>query len=871
MRTLRTSELLGHRRFVRGLALSLTGEPEAAEDLTQEALLIGLAHPPRDEGALRAWLGQVVRRLAYRRFRSERARGDRELRAHGEDREAALELPASYDAAQAETRMLLAQALDALEPHYRDVLVLRFYEGLAPREIAARLDLPIETVRTRLKRGLERMRHKLERRFGDRELWGLALLGLAGLPPRRLGSFGLAAAAGITALLLPALWWGLRAPEAGALPALADAAPAASAPDGPRDLPAPTPRGVDARRALELPADAQESFDATPAATGRVWTPLGEPAVGARVRFEWSLGSGREPIEATTDAAGRFALPEGAREGVVCAWHEDWGTAGLLSARDPMFEDGFELHLFNPWPHAEGRVLDGDGAPVATARVTLSVASEVGRTFAPRRWGVALPEPFGVAADGSFAVPSVPLGTYWIRVDAPGFAPCAKVWTPVEETARFEFRLSPGRTLAGRLALRDGRSAAGARVEVELGGPLATQVAVADDEGRYALAQLPFGELTVRASWSDGEEGWLARGVLGGCGTQHLTWDAELAPGGALRGWALRADDSVPAGWFVRAVADEREARVALDEYGGFLVTGWDLPYARLELRDGDRGLRALAEWREGTPDVELREDPGRLVGDVRFDDPRHAAGALLLVRHVDTDDEREARFDVERSRLDVDGLAAGDWRLLRWLPGRRTDEIARFRVAAGETNDFGTLEVPALARLEVDVGRERGGQVRLMRRLVDGSSTPEAERRVSQADADGWLAFEVQPDAYEVRIGGVTSAARSYAIVLGAGAHEVLIPEERELVDCVLRVRRPAAGVEGGLLDLRVLDPRLGLEVILQRRPLRDDTPRDVEFEVALPPGEWLLRSSSPEGRVERLFRTDELDGEHAFELRAE
>ncbi|HVS17528.1 MAG TPA: sigma-70 family RNA polymerase sigma factor, partial [Planctomycetota bacterium] len=214
MRSLRTSELLAHRHFVRGLALSLTDDPESAEDLAQEALLIGLQRPPADEGALRAWLGQVVRRLAWRRFRSERARGDRELRARGEQRDEPLELPASYDAAQAETRLLLAQALDGLEPHYRDVLVLRFYEGLPPRDIAARLGLPIETVRTRLKRGLGRMRDKLEGRFGDREVWGLMLFALAGLPPRRAGAYGLAAAAAVTAFLLPALWWGLRAPQA---------------------------------------------------------------------------------------------------------------------------------------------------------------------------------------------------------------------------------------------------------------------------------------------------------------------------------------------------------------------------------------------------------------------------------------------------------------------------------------------------------------------------------------------------------------------------------------------------------------------------------------------------------------------------------
>jgi RNA polymerase sigma-70 factor (ECF subfamily) len=868
MRELNASELLRHRPFVRGLALSLTGEAESADDLTQEALLIGLERPPADPGALRAWLGQVVRRLAWRRMRSERARGDREARAHADAPDAGLELPASFDAARAETRHLLAQALEALDPIYRDVLVLRFYEGLPPREIALRLGVPLETVRTRQKRGLERLRARLDGRFRDREVWGLALLGLAGIAPRRTGlAGGLLAAAAVVAAILPLAWLGLRSRAAEPLVAVA---PAPADAFELRALDAELPAPADAQRAgLEAaaaPAPAAES-----PRIGRVLTPLGQPAAGARVQFQWLLGAERAPVELETDAQGRFALPDDARAAVVCAWHEDWGTAGLLSAMDPMFEESFDLLLFHPWPHAEGRVQDEHGAPIAGARIALSVASEVGRTIAPRRWGVLLPEPFAVEADGTFAIPSVPLGTYWIRAEAPGFAPCAQVWTPVDSDARFDFVLVRGRSVEGRLTLRDGGPVAGARVELAAAAPHAPLVAQADALGRYRFEHVPKGELRATASWSDGDEGWIAARTLGCCADPRQQWDAELARGGAIRGWALRADEGVPEGWWVRAVAGARVHEAPLDEFGGFLITGWDAAHARLELRDRERRLRALAAWSSGTPDVELREAPGRLVGSVRFDDPRQAREALLLVRHVETEDELEARFDVELGRLDVDGLACGDWRLLRWLPGRRAEEVARYTVRAGETTDFGTLELPAMAHLAVDVGREPGGHVRLMRKLVDGSWTPEHERRVSQADAENLLHFEVQPAAYEVRIGGIASAARSYTTLLAPGERELLIPEPRELVDCVLRVQRPTAGLDGGFLDLRVVDPVLGVEVLLQRRPIRAATPRTVEFEVALPPGEWLLRASSPEGRVERLFRSDALGPDSFFELQAQ
>jgi RNA polymerase sigma-70 factor (ECF subfamily) len=866
MREFQSHDLLRHRPFVRGLALSLTGEAESAEDLTQEALLIGLQRPPLDGASLRGWLAQVVRRLAWRRFRAEQARFDRELRSHSLARADALELPASSDAAQTETRLLLAQALEALEPIYRDVLVLRFYEGLPHSAIAQRLGLPLETVRTRQKRALERMRAKLDGRFRDREVWSLALLGLAGLAPRRPGALGWVAAAAVTAALLPIAWWGLRARDA-ADPLVARApAPAAEAA---REVQALEPPLAAERQSLPVePAEPLPVEAAAPVRLGRVWTPLGTPAAGARVLFQFPEGSERERLELSTDEQGRFDVPADARSAVVCAWHDDWGTAGLLSAKDPAFDEAFELALFHPWPHAEGSVLDARGAPIPVARVTLSVAADVGRTIASRRWGVVLPEPIAVAEDGSFSVPSVPLGTYWIRAEAPGFAPCAQVWTPVESQARFEFVLERGRAVEGRLTLRGGLPAAGARVEIDAGRPHAPALALADADGRFALENLPRGTLRAVASWNDGERGWTALRELECSAGARARWDAELVPGGTIRGWALRADDGVPQGWRVRAVADERERDVELDEFGAFLIAGWDAPFARLELRDASRALRALAAWTEGMPDVELIEAPGRLVGQVRFDDPRQARDALLLLRHVETDDELEARFDVERGRLEMDGLAGGDWRLLRWLPGRRAEEVARYSVRAGETTDFGTLELPALAHLSVDVGGESGGHVRLLRRLGDGSWWPEQERRVSQADPDGLLAFEVQPAAYEVRIGGITSALHSYNVILAPGAREVLVPERRELVDCRLSVRRPSEGRDGGMLDLHVIDPRLGIEVLLQRRPLRVATPQTVELEVALPPGEWLLRASSPEGRVERLFRTDALADAAPFEL---
>ena len=53
---------------------------------------------------------------------------------------------------------LAARALTSLEPSEREILVLATYEGLTQQEIAARLGLPLGTVKTTARRALLRMR-----------------------------------------------------------------------------------------------------------------------------------------------------------------------------------------------------------------------------------------------------------------------------------------------------------------------------------------------------------------------------------------------------------------------------------------------------------------------------------------------------------------------------------------------------------------------------------------------------------------------------------------------------------------------------------------------------------------------------------------
>lgn len=165
-------ELLSHQTFLRRLASDLVGED--ADDLVQDVWQRALERPPHHARQLRGWLARVARNLAANRWRGEARRAEREeLRAS--EQPAAQELEARF-----ELRKELVGALDTLSPSSREAILLRYFEGLAPRDIARRQGIPVATVKTRLRRGLAQLREALDqRRGGDRAEWLSAVAALA--------------------------------------------------------------------------------------------------------------------------------------------------------------------------------------------------------------------------------------------------------------------------------------------------------------------------------------------------------------------------------------------------------------------------------------------------------------------------------------------------------------------------------------------------------------------------------------------------------------------------------------------------------------------------------------------------------------------
>ncbi|MCP5022873.1 MAG: RNA polymerase sigma factor [bacterium] len=164
--------LLEHAVWLRRLARELVRDPGAADDLVQDTWLAALRARPDLGRPLRPWLARVMRNGATQRLRAVAGRSARESRvARPEAVPSAREL-----VERAELQQVLVGAVLSLSEPYRKTLLLRFYEGLGPMQIAATLGLPTATVRTHLHRGLQRLREKLDRENGgNRKAWVLML------------------------------------------------------------------------------------------------------------------------------------------------------------------------------------------------------------------------------------------------------------------------------------------------------------------------------------------------------------------------------------------------------------------------------------------------------------------------------------------------------------------------------------------------------------------------------------------------------------------------------------------------------------------------------------------------------------------------
>jgi RNA polymerase sigma-70 factor (ECF subfamily) len=142
--------------------LRLAGHDRArAEDLVQETFLRAWRHPEalvEERGSVRPWLFTIARNLAVDAHRARRARPTEV------SDEALAVVPAADELDRALESWQIADALAALSPDHRAVLVETYYRGRSVAEAAAVLGVPPGTVKSRSYYALRALRLALQER-----------------------------------------------------------------------------------------------------------------------------------------------------------------------------------------------------------------------------------------------------------------------------------------------------------------------------------------------------------------------------------------------------------------------------------------------------------------------------------------------------------------------------------------------------------------------------------------------------------------------------------------------------------------------------------------------------------------------------------
>ena len=157
------------QRYVRSVARAIvSGDVHRADDLEQEVLLVALTARLKKGRRGRPWL-RAVTKNTLRYTRAQAACRPLESTSRGERLQTIVsqELDPAVAVVRKELTIRLGRMLARLPSTCRDVVRMRAIDGLPPRVVAEELCVPVETVRTRYRRGLELLREAAQRLIED--------------------------------------------------------------------------------------------------------------------------------------------------------------------------------------------------------------------------------------------------------------------------------------------------------------------------------------------------------------------------------------------------------------------------------------------------------------------------------------------------------------------------------------------------------------------------------------------------------------------------------------------------------------------------------------------------------------------------------
>ncbi|HEY3334519.1 MAG TPA: sigma-70 family RNA polymerase sigma factor [Candidatus Limnocylindrales bacterium] len=154
-----------YKTMAYGIARRITGDDSLAEDVVQEAFLGAWRSADRyvtGRGSVKTWLLAIVHHRAIDAVRRRRPASELPEEAEGMRTPEPLTLPDVWGEVSGRLDATAVQsALAALPALQRQALELAYFGGLTQTEMAARLDVPLGTVKSRVRLALVSMRREL--------------------------------------------------------------------------------------------------------------------------------------------------------------------------------------------------------------------------------------------------------------------------------------------------------------------------------------------------------------------------------------------------------------------------------------------------------------------------------------------------------------------------------------------------------------------------------------------------------------------------------------------------------------------------------------------------------------------------------------
>jgi RNA polymerase sigma-70 factor (ECF subfamily) len=149
-----------------GLAYRMVGTRGLAEDVVQEAFLAlwrGAGRYDAARGSVRSWILGIVHNRAIDALRRTLVHERRRASDEGLERTVASVERTDAQVISGDDARRVRSALDVLPQDQKRVVELAYFSGYTHTEIAEAIDAPLGTVKGRMRLGLQRMRHELDR------------------------------------------------------------------------------------------------------------------------------------------------------------------------------------------------------------------------------------------------------------------------------------------------------------------------------------------------------------------------------------------------------------------------------------------------------------------------------------------------------------------------------------------------------------------------------------------------------------------------------------------------------------------------------------------------------------------------------------